>query len=183
MKATYVYFFGTLGRIKIGISRNVEQRFREIEKHTAHPLILIGYIDGSSHIERSIHAHLSSHRLKGEWFADVPEVRDCMTKILHEGFEASGIPLLPRAEPAPFVPIDYGHRPDLIPSLLRMVWPYDTLGELQAFTGEPEEVCRRWMADGTTAIPRLVHYALASIIMIWTMGGDAPSFRCRGAHE
>lgn len=171
---TYLYFCRSGDRIKIGISKNVEKRLKDIGLHLPAPPTLIGSIEASYAFEKAVHSSLKAWRLDGEWFSASEEVVNAVGAIMDDGYAALNF-----TEPEPkqslFVP-DEGPGRSAIPALLRLVWPDDALAELQALTGESEEVCRGWMADGNS-ISDLVTLALTTIIIRYMMGGTVMSFR------
>ena len=173
---TYLYFCQSGHRIKIGISKNVERRLKDIGLHLPVPPILIGSIEASYAFEKAVHAHLEKWRLDGEWFDASATLQKTVRLILDEGYSALNF-VEPERKVLSAVPDD-GPGRSAIPTLLRMVWPDDALAELQALTGESEEVCRGWMADGNS-ISDLVTLALTTIIIRFMMGGEVMSFRKR----
>lgn len=70
-----VYFAASNGRIKIGYSRNVASRMKDLAGANPHELEVIATIPGGRALEAKIHAALAAHRLKHEWFEDCAEVR------------------------------------------------------------------------------------------------------------
>lgn len=62
------------GPIKIGFSRNPEQRIQAFSGG----LKLLAVCPGEIVDEHALHELLSDHRLEGEWFADVEEVRSAI---------------------------------------------------------------------------------------------------------
>ncbi|SEB96760.1 GIY-YIG nuclease family protein [Bradyrhizobium sp. 41S5] len=85
-----VYFVESNGRIKIGYSRNVEGRVREMQVGSSARLNLLCDVSGSRSFERAIHLALAAHRKKGEWFDDCKEVRDTIANIQRSGYAAIG---------------------------------------------------------------------------------------------
>jgi hypothetical protein len=78
------------GRIKIGTSRNVEERLEQISAYLASPMALLGSIEGSHPLERRIHEYLAEHRIAGEWYRDCPEVRRTIRNLILVGSKAIG---------------------------------------------------------------------------------------------
>lgn len=70
-----VYFIAAPGRIKIGWTTQPEKRLAQLRYTDMDELSVLGVIDGSRSLERRIHNLVDKHRRRGEWFADVPEVR------------------------------------------------------------------------------------------------------------
>ncbi len=86
----HVYFARAGDRIKIGVSRNVAKRLKDVGAHLLEDIVLLGTIVGSDRLERAIHARLKAHRVKNEWFADCPEVRSVVALLLDGGAAAIG---------------------------------------------------------------------------------------------
>ena len=55
------------GRIKIGVSKKVEQRKKDLEA-AAGPLELLLTIPGGFELEEELHRQFDSDRVHGEWF-------------------------------------------------------------------------------------------------------------------
>lgn len=62
------------GPIKIGYSRETERRLRELQRGSPVPLRMLRVVPGSRALEIALHAHFSSDRLHGEWFAPTSEL-------------------------------------------------------------------------------------------------------------
>lgn len=70
-----VYFAqdGDGGPIKIGVSGQVEERMRSLQRATPRPLRLLATIPGSHRDERDLHKRFAELRIHGEWFkAEAP---------------------------------------------------------------------------------------------------------------
>lgn len=98
MSVGKVYFIECAGRIKIGYSRDVTHRIRELSTAAAHDLILLHTIPGNVEFERAIHRRLKTHRVRGEWFHDSPDLRAEIAKIVELGPAAIGFHMVPRAD-------------------------------------------------------------------------------------
>lgn len=70
------------GPIKIGTSSDVADRVRTLQCASPVLLQVIGVVAGDQRLEQVLHRRLTSHRLHGEWFADVPEVRAAIAEVL-----------------------------------------------------------------------------------------------------
>lgn len=70
-----VYFVSAPGRIKIGFTRRPERRLLTLRRADMEELSVIAIIDGSRFLEKTLHAILKNHRVRGEWFADCAVVR------------------------------------------------------------------------------------------------------------
>jgi hypothetical protein len=60
------YFISNGSAIKIGKSRNVAVRFRQLQTSSHVPLRLVAVVDGDR--ERQYHRKYARHRVRGEWF-------------------------------------------------------------------------------------------------------------------
>lgn len=67
-----IYAVRFADRIKIGFTSRGESRLRELP-HDEVLLLIGGY---TMKDEQAIHKKLEPHRITGEWYADVPQVRD-----------------------------------------------------------------------------------------------------------
>ncbi|MES2602127.1 MAG: GIY-YIG nuclease family protein [Pseudomonadota bacterium] len=92
-----VYFLEGGGRIKIGHSRDVAARVRNIATSSPIKLGLLGSVDGSHKVEKAVHRMLAEHRVKGEWFVDCPQVRAVLDLMREHG--SGVIPLEPPKPP------------------------------------------------------------------------------------
>jgi len=81
-KRVYLYFFAAPGRIKIGISKNVQQRLAEVGSHLEAEPSVIGFVRGSIEFEQHVHRELKAFRIRGEWFRDCRKVRNIIKNIL-----------------------------------------------------------------------------------------------------
>lgn len=86
-----VYFIqsGHNGPIKIGISDNPKARRAHMQTASHEPLRLLGDLPGGAEREKQLHAYLSAHRIRGEWFSPHPVVLavtpgDCALDALQE---------------------------------------------------------------------------------------------------
>jgi hypothetical protein len=169
----YIYVLEHAGRIKIGISRDVPARLKEIERHMDHPPKLLGVVGGTYQHERAIHKRLSDHRLKGEWFKDVTEVRALIGTILNHGLAAANLKVQ-KVKKVEFVPSPPD--PMAMPRILAMMWGDNVIAELEALTAEPIDVIQGWL-DLTIPVPRLVRLALAAALTSWMTTDTCVSFR------
>ena len=81
-----VYFIQSLDTIKIGCTKNLNERIKGIQTSNPHGLVVIGAIKGNSFEEKAIHKKLEKYRVTGEWFKNCNEVRSCIEKILNGEF-------------------------------------------------------------------------------------------------
>lgn len=73
MRDLYIIQAKTTGAIKIGRSKDVHKRIRQLQTGCPYKLKLIVHIPGQGHLERSLHQKLRDHRIrreKGEWFRE-----------------------------------------------------------------------------------------------------------------
>ena len=73
--AGYVYLFKCGEEYKIGYSKNVERRIKELDKRP-YPLVLISkiYSDIAYEIEQHLHRVLADYKIKGEWYHLKPDL-------------------------------------------------------------------------------------------------------------
>lgn len=83
-----VYFVLSGDRIKIGFSANIPKRLSSLRSSSAHPMQLLGAIDGGRELEAAIHEKLSAKRKQREWFEDCEEVRALLQDLMERGHEA-----------------------------------------------------------------------------------------------
>lgn len=70
----YVLFGVATRRCKIGVSRDVHGRFRDIQAMSADDLVLWCWAEGYGTHEGTLHLFFEQHRLHGEWFS--PQVTE-----------------------------------------------------------------------------------------------------------
>jgi hypothetical protein len=71
MTDLYIIQAKTTGAIKIGRSKQVEYRIKQLQTGCPYRLRLLVHLPGQGNIERSLHYRLLSHRIRqadGEWF-------------------------------------------------------------------------------------------------------------------
>jgi Meiotically up-regulated gene 113 len=73
-KDGYIYFIECQDFIKIGWTRNLEQRLSAIGMAVPFTLRLLHIAAGSKDDERSLHLRFGKHQHKGEWFRKAPEL-------------------------------------------------------------------------------------------------------------
>jgi hypothetical protein len=71
----FVYLFGGTGYLKIGYSTDVASRFAAVSAASPVELAMLGLLRGTRALERRLHRKFEQHRVRGEWFRDVPEIR------------------------------------------------------------------------------------------------------------
>ena len=78
IRKTYIYFLYApySNVIKIGITRDIKQRLRDIGAASPEPLILLKLILGNFKKERALHERFKNYRQHYEWFTLNPELLD-----------------------------------------------------------------------------------------------------------
>lgn len=77
-----VYLIGdSRGSVKIGLARDPAKRLSALQGAHASQLDLIAVITGGRNRERELHERFADARLRGEWFADTPEIRAAFGKV------------------------------------------------------------------------------------------------------
>jgi hypothetical protein len=84
----YVIQMNTTGDVKVGRSKDVHRRLKQLQTGSPHRLRLIMHAPGEGHREREIHRRMERGRTRwdGEWFeedtlAELPD--DLYEKLLH----------------------------------------------------------------------------------------------------
>jgi len=73
MTDLYVIQMDVTGDIKVGRSKHVETRLKELQTGAPHKLKVLLVAPGLGHLERSVHHALRAHRCRGqrgEWFSE-----------------------------------------------------------------------------------------------------------------
>lgn len=83
-----VYFVGAPGRIKVGVTADIERRLATLQAVDMEPLTLLATVDGAHALERETHRRIADYRIKGEWFRDCHEVRGVMQTVIEKGKRA-----------------------------------------------------------------------------------------------
>jgi hypothetical protein len=63
-----VYAIKAGDHIKIGTTRNLDNRLKTLQTGQATRLMLVGSCPGDSRMERSLHRQFAEFRVSGEWF-------------------------------------------------------------------------------------------------------------------
>ena len=63
-------------RLKIGFSSDPEVRLREVRTSSSSPVLLVAQKSGTPADERALHTRFRKFWHYGEWFDDVPEIRE-----------------------------------------------------------------------------------------------------------
>ena len=81
-----LYFIRCDDRIKIGRSRNVSQRLRDLTTQSGRPdYVLIGIVKGAGSYENALHRQFASQRICGEWFQASDELEKIIASLVNEG--------------------------------------------------------------------------------------------------
>ena len=115
-----IYFASIPGEIKVGISRNVSARLRQLAAEVDEPIELLGIIEGDLEREQSIHKALAPYRTKGEWYQDCPDTRATIQNCFNN-FGVRSITLARKENP-------FG-------KVCKALWPHKTAEELAARVG------------------------------------------------
>ncbi len=79
----YVYFVQAgSGPIKIRFSCSVENRIYTLQQSHYEHLTILGYIEGTQELERSLHARVKNSCIRGEWFNCTAEVIELIRATL-----------------------------------------------------------------------------------------------------
>lgn len=78
-----VYFIGGCGLIKIGITCDVDARWRQICNLCPMELEHLGFVQGTKHLERELHKRFKESRRHGEWFVETPELIAYIESAVH----------------------------------------------------------------------------------------------------
>jgi len=78
MSVVYFIQAETGGPIKIGTALDVSKRIAMLQTGNPEQLVVLHTFPGQRDLESALHATLREHRIRGEWFADCPEVRRVM---------------------------------------------------------------------------------------------------------
>ena len=96
MKKQHIYFFQTeSGPVKIGITFNVERRFKIAQTFNHERLQIIGTFPGNSKIEKTIQGMFREHHMRGEWFRGDKEITSIAKGIYDLDYEKQGGRLYP----------------------------------------------------------------------------------------
>ena len=83
----YVYMLKCADKYKIGYSKNVERRIKELDTRPFKlELLFIGYSDNARTIEHELHKRLHEYKEIGEWYSNITEliVRQMIDEIVKE---------------------------------------------------------------------------------------------------
>ena len=79
----YIYFLQGVdgGPIKIGISKSIRARIKQIQANSPVQLRVIGLCRGTSRDEANFHKQFAEFRLHGEWFSDCEQIQETVNKV------------------------------------------------------------------------------------------------------
>lgn len=80
-----VYFIIVRDTVKIGVSGSLDKRLRSIRTALSHPIEAIYVSSGDHLVEKSLHEKFKDHRLQGEWFTLVAEIKDFIADCVASG--------------------------------------------------------------------------------------------------
>lgn len=184
-----VYFFERDRLIKVGTTvREVKERLRQVELSDLNgPITLIGSIAGGFQLENAIHRHLAPYRVRGEWFSDCTEVRNCIAQLMTEGPSCIGFDQSTaregKAARDQASALDRTYHPEVFGNIARLIWPDTAIQELCALSGADESIVASWL-NAKVKPPRLVRFAFAAVVSsAITPGGIEYSFLGCGDDE
>lgn len=79
----YIYFITDGVAIKIGGSRDPFRRYRELQTAHHQQLEILGIMDCRNGDERFTQRQFRDHHIRGEWFKDVPAIREFIGNRCH----------------------------------------------------------------------------------------------------
>lgn len=125
MKQDIYFIVDQHSRIKIGWTRDIAGRLRNMQTATSSDLELLFNLPGSRAHEMALHERLKDHRVRGEWFFDCPAVRSCIEALKSGGFESIGLPPFKEKSVAPVEVADSDEKPSkLTQAFLEMFDPH-----------------------------------------------------------
>ena len=88
-----VYFIEAVGagRVKIGVSSDVDGRLRSLCKQSPFPLRLLFAIDGDRKQERALHRRFDAFRVCGEWFRVAGELAEYLGSLCDRALESGAL--------------------------------------------------------------------------------------------
>lgn len=64
----YIYFISNRNAIKIGFTKNIERRRKQLQTGNSKELQLLYYIQGDRSTEYYFHRYFHDYKINGEWF-------------------------------------------------------------------------------------------------------------------
>ena len=86
-----IYFVSAPGRIKIGYTRQPEQRLASLRAVDMEELTSLGVVPGTRVLEQELHRLAQPYRIRGEWFVDCEAVRSLVAEALAGKFPVDDI--------------------------------------------------------------------------------------------
>lgn len=183
MREIRLYFIAAPGRIKVGVTGDVQRRLSEIGKHLDHNIALLGHVSGSYGMEKHLHCLLAEHALGREWFTDCRQVREVMDRVL----AGDELGFVPKERP-----IQANSTVELTPerwlarfnAFARMIFPEDTTSCVAAFLEITPEQARSYLL-GDVELPDLLWKAFSAHVVQWVLAahlcesGDRMKVRAR----
>lgn len=85
--ARQIYFvqLSTVGPIKIGYTQNLERRLEYFKTYSPYAINVLAAASGNKDVEMALHRKFALFRTSGEWFQDVPVIRDEIAAVIAEG--------------------------------------------------------------------------------------------------
>ena len=83
----HVYILKVKNRYKIGITKNLEKRLRELQTGNPDEIMLVcaNFIPNASELEANLHRELAHYRIRGEWFQLPDEELEKAIEIVETG--------------------------------------------------------------------------------------------------
>jgi hypothetical protein len=78
----YIYFIEGAGWIKIGRTRDVTTRLRELQTGSAMHLTPLAVVHGDAGLEQRLHSHFAILRYRGEWFRHIAPLSDVLDAMI-----------------------------------------------------------------------------------------------------
>lgn len=81
-----VYFLASPDRttVKIGKSRQLATRLRDIQSVNPFPVVLLAAVEGHTQVEKWFHRKWKEHRLHNEWFTLAPEIAEFIAEAAND---------------------------------------------------------------------------------------------------
>jgi hypothetical protein len=98
----FIYFVAAGPAIKVGFSRQPQEKMAALRTTSAFPLDLIGIIVATQQLEKQIHSRLAAHKCESggeDWFYDIPEVREVIASYLAAQYDRSAYQMMPQTAP------------------------------------------------------------------------------------
>jgi hypothetical protein len=89
-KESVVYFVSVRGFIKIGWTTNWRRRFTELQIANPEPIEVLLIVGRPPVYEKTMHAKFAGFRAAGEWFRDVPDIRQHIEGLVGECWYRAG---------------------------------------------------------------------------------------------